>query len=71
MKKEDFKQALQRRLMSVPLEERKTWNEFDLLSWWTEAQKEDSYLTWERCPSHLWEHVKVMCRGLIGNKAVQ
>ena len=70
MKKDDFEQALRRLLMSVPLEERKKWDEFDLLTWWTKAQKDDSYLTWERCSGDIWQHVKVVCRDLIGQSAI-
>ena len=71
MKKDDFEQALWRLLMSVPLETRKQWDETDLLIWWGEAQKDNSYLTWERSPGPLWQHVKGMCRDLIGKQAVQ
>ena len=70
MNKEDFKKALRDKLRKIPLETRKKWNETDLLGWWGKAQTEDSYLTWERAPGDVWQHVKGMCRDLIGTNAI-
>lgn len=69
MNKEDFRKALRDRLAKVPLETRKKWNETDLFGWWMKA-KEDSYLTWERASGDVWQHVKGMCRDLIGPSAI-
>ncbi len=70
MNKEDFKRAVQERLLKVPPETRKQWNDTDLLVWWANARVEDSYLTWERCPGDVWQWVKGMCGNLIGKDAI-
>lgn len=69
MNKEDFQNRLHDRLRKVPLETRRQWNETDLLIWWGQAVAEDSYLTWERATGGIWQHVKSMCRDLIGPNA--
>lgn len=70
MKKEDFKQTLKDRLRNIDLKERQQWTDADLLIWWGEVQKKDSYLRWDRATGDLWQHVKIMCKDLIGKKAV-
>lgn len=70
MKKEDFRKALQEKLGKVPLKTRMMWNEGDLLIWWNEARASDSYLTWERAPGNVWQHVKGMCHDSIGPNAI-
>lgn len=70
MLKEQFRQALRARLGEVPLKTRQTWDNTNLLVWWSEAQKEDSYLRWERAPGDVWQHVKGMCPDLIGPNAI-
>lgn len=70
MKKEDFRRAVRSKLMQTPLQTRRTWNGTDLLTWWSRAHQEDSYLTWERVPGDIWQHVHAMCSDLIGEKAV-
>lgn len=52
MLKTEFEAALRSKLRAVPVETRKTWNDTDLYIWWLDAKNSDSYLTWERCPSH-------------------
>lgn len=70
MKKEDFRQALRMRLMQIPAASRKTMTDYELLLWWNQIKQEDTYLTWERAPGDLWQHVQEMCRDLIGPSAV-
>jgi len=70
MNKEDFRNALRDKLGKVPLETRKKWNDNDLFTWWLKAKAEDSYLTWERAPGDVWQHVPGMCRELIGPNAI-
>lgn len=69
MLKQAFRTAVRDRLRQVPLEARKTWNETNLLTWWREAQAADPHLTWERAPGDVWQHVKGMCRDLMGKDA--
>lgn len=69
MLKTEFEAALRSKLRSVPLATRKMWSDNDLFIWWLEAKKDDSYLTWDRCPGDLWQWVPGMCRDLIGKNA--
>jgi len=50
----------------VPLDVRRTWNDTNLFGWWAEAINKHPRITWERCPGNQWQHVKGMCRDLIG-----
>jgi len=70
MNKEDFKQALREKLSAVPRETRKKWNDTDLLLWWGEVCRTDSYLRWERCPGDIWQSVKGFCDDMIGDNII-
>jgi hypothetical protein len=44
MNKENFNKAVRERLNKVSIKERRNWDGTDLLTWWADAQKEDSSL---------------------------
>ena len=69
MDKEEFKQAVRTELRRVPVEERRSWDDNKLFSWFLQAQAEDSYLTWDRCPGDPWQWVPGFCKDLIGPRA--
>lgn len=72
MKKEEFKQALRKKLGEVPFETRKKWDETNLFAWWGRAKAEDVDLTLDRSRADdLWQHVPGACRDLIGPKAIR
>lgn len=70
MKKEEFCNAVRNKLREIPLETRRKWKDIDLMSWWQKVKAKDSYLTWERAHGDIWQHVKGMCKDLIGSKAI-
>jgi hypothetical protein len=70
MKKEQFKFKLRESLGIVDFEKRKKWTETDLFGWWLDTQKENPNLSWERATGDLWQHVKGMCKDMIGNNAI-
>jgi hypothetical protein len=69
MEKEAFKQAVRTELRRVPLQERRSWDDHKLMAWYSQAQAEESFLTWERCPSDPMQWVSGFCKDLIGSKA--
>lgn len=69
MQKAEFQTALRDKLRKIPLAIRKTWDDTDLHIWWLTERKNDSYLTWDRCPGNPWQWVPGVWRDLIGEHA--
>jgi hypothetical protein len=66
MLKQDFEKAVRDTLRKVPVEERRTWDDTKLFTWFMKAKAEDPFLTWERCPGDPWQWVPGICKHLIG-----
>ena len=70
MNKEDFKKAVCAKLKKIALEDRREWDETNLLGWWRKAKADDSYLNWGSSGASDWELVKMCTRDLIGKDAL-
>lgn len=70
MKKADFEQFIKSELRNVALEERKTWDETKLFTWFMKIKRENPDLTYDRCPGDPWQRVPGICQHLIGPRAL-
>jgi hypothetical protein len=66
----DYERALKKKLQEIPLQTRQQWNETNLLSWFEEVTRNDSYLRCERCPGSPWQRAKNICKGYFGSDAI-
>lgn len=70
MKKTDFERMIKLELKNVALDERKTWDDTKLFTWFMKLQRENPGLTCDRCSGDLWQRVPGICQNLIGPRAL-
>jgi hypothetical protein len=68
--KEEFKKAVSAKLKKIPLEDRREWDETNLLGWWSKAKADDSRLNCGSSGASDWELVEMCTRDLIGKDAL-
>lgn len=70
MNREQFRQAVRRKLISdVPLETRKTWSRIELRQWWHAVRQDVPEVRLDRCLGNDAYDVQAMCFEMIGKGA--